>query len=716
MTLDSGPYAKTGKQYQRKMIRIGILGRNSTADHVRLARAYAGAGIVAIGAECGEPEFSFEGEVPTIENWRSAFQELVERNKIDVLHIMTPPETHFTLAEDALSAGCHVLMENPIALDSAQAFKLFEIGRKNHRMLCIASDFLFEPCYQKALHLIQSGNAGRVEKVEVFYGVDTRSEDFRSYEMPNALPPAFNLIGGLYPYAIQIPLCILLNLIGDPEAISVSEKSCGELPQNISDEVQVSIQGAKAKGVLTLSFAAKPPLNHASLQCTKTTIEVNFNSMKMTDRPTSLFSGIAHREMLLKTAASQVRTNKRLIERHIFAKARKPFQGSRALMHRFYDAIQGRGNVPISPQDAMRVINTADVVLSQIRNRMLNFEPILPSALKSGREFKAKVLVTGATGFLGGQVVLKLIEANFCARAFVRKLANTEKLKLIGAEIYFGDVGDDNSLAAALNGVDIVVHAAANTSGNNRDGMVSTIAGTRNVLREAQVQGVKQLIYISTCNVYGIADCRPSDQVDESGPLERQPDNRGSYTCAKFQAEQIVREAMKNGQVNITCLRPGTIWGPGGATYTPMMGFRAGRKIFGIIGNGKFILPLVYIANLVDAIISCIGNQGAYNQIFNVVDKERVTKKRYFDTVLRKLYPDAMTFNIPYGLLYSTVWSQEVLFKLLGLPALLTRYRLTSSQRQIIYDAGKLERELGWAAPVCFEEAANEVIRFEQSR
>ena len=171
---------------------------------------------------------------------------------------------------------------------------------------------------------------------------------------------------------------------------------------------------------------------------------------------------------------------------------------------------------------------------------------------------------------------------------------------------------------------------------------------------------------------------------------------------------------MHKGRVNITCLRPGTIWGPGGSTYTPMMGFRLGNKIFGIIGNGHFNLPLVYIDNLVSAILKSIGNESAYNQIFNVVDPQQVDKSRYVDMVLKQLHPNAFVFNIPYWLIYTAVWSQEILCRLVRRSPFLTCYRLTSSQRHIVYHSHQIGKALDWRSPVCFEEAAREVIRYKQ--
>ncbi len=323
------------------------------------------------------------------------------------------------------------------------------------------------------------------------------------------------------------------------------------------------------------------------------------------------------------------------------------------------------------------------------------------------------VLVTGATGFLGRRLVDQLIRQGFGVRAFVRKTSDTAKLQAAGADIVSGDVRDADSLKAAMEGVDVVVHAAADTSGNARDGHLVTVMGTKNVLEAAASAGVKQFIYISSCSVYGIFDCQPGQVIDESGPLERFPGKRGAYSMAKFEAEQIVLKAMTEMKMKITCLRPGTIWGPGGETFTPMMGIRVAGCI-GIIGTKGFVLPLVYLDNLIDAITHCIDHHRAYNQVFNVVDTWQVNKSTYTDKVLKPLFPEACFFKIPYRALYAIVWMQEIMFRVLRREPYMTRYRLISSQRPVIYSPGKIGRELGWRGKVGFDEAAREVLGSKQ--
>jgi len=324
------------------------------------------------------------------------------------------------------------------------------------------------------------------------------------------------------------------------------------------------------------------------------------------------------------------------------------------------------------------------------------------------------VLVTGASGFLGSRTVAILTEQGCSVHALVRKTSRTDHLQLPDVTIFYGDVADIESLQPAFEGIDYVVHAAADTSGNEEAGKLSTILGTRNILTLCERHKVRKLVYISSCSVYGVTDYKPGQKVNESSSLERYPEKRGAYSHSKLKAEELITRAMKNETVPVVCLRPGTIYGPGGEIYTAMMGFSLGKRFFVIIGDGSFVLPLVYVDNLVDAIVIAIKTNISDNKIYNVVDPVKVTKKEYVERVIKKLYPNSRTLYLPFNLLKTIVSIQSRFFSAINRKPLLTEYRLISSQKNITYDVSKITRELSWRPPVSVERAFGNLIDHEK--
>jgi nucleoside-diphosphate-sugar epimerase len=150
----------------------------------------------------------------------------------------------------------------------------------------------------------------------------------------------------------------------------------------------------------------------------------------------------------------------------------------------------------------------------------------------------------------------------FSVHALVRKTSTIGDLQRPEVDLHFGDVSDARSMEPSLADVDYVVHAAVDTSGTEEGARNVTIGGTLNILDLCAKLGVKKLIYISSCSVYGTSGCSDGQIIDESSPTEQYPERRGLYSWAKLEAEKLVLSAMAEGKIAITCLRPGTIYGP----------------------------------------------------------------------------------------------------------------------------------------------------------
>jgi nucleoside-diphosphate-sugar epimerase len=284
----------------------------------------------------------------------------------------------------------------------------------------------------------------------------------------------------------------------------------------------------------------------------------------------------------------------------------------------------------------------------------------------------------------------------------------------LGAEVFWGDVADIESFDRAFRNCDLVVHLAAGTSGSEKDSEQGTIQGTRNLIELCRLHKPRKLIYISSCSVYGIAQCRRHAVLAEDAPLERFPERRGRYSASKQEAETYVSQQMASCETRIVILRPGTIYGPGGDLYTPMMGFRAGST-YAVIGSGNFQLPFVHIDNVVSAIGLCLEREQADGEIFNVVDPEPLTKRAYMNEVIRRVDRGARVFYVPYALLYTVTWCQEVAFALMKRRPVLTRYRLTSSQRPIVYNSNKLMTRVDWKPKVALRDALEQLTAAELS-
>lgn len=235
-----------------------------------------------------------------------------------------------------------------------------------------------------------------------------------------------------------------------------------------------------------------------------------------------------------------------------------------------------------------------------------------------------KILVTGAGGFIGGRVVEVLhLSGVRSLRAAVRQWASCARIGRFPVEIVRMNILNETDIAAAMEGVLVVIHCAK----GSRDGIVE---GTRKLAEAALRKGVKRFIFLSSIAVYGKA----SGSIDESMPLVHTGDE---YADAKIDAEQVCHELERKG-LPVVVLRPTIVYGPHSGLWTEeVIGKLASGQwgTFGEIGNGK--CNLLYVDDLVRAIVACINDKRAIGQTFNISGPEVVTWNEYFRRIQKDL-------------------------------------------------------------------------------
>lgn len=262
-----------------------------------------------------------------------------------------------------------------------------------------------------------------------------------------------------------------------------------------------------------------------------------------------------------------------------------------------------------------------------------------------GNDASMRVCVTGATGFLGGAVVRRLLAEGTPMRALARPSARADELAAAGAEVVRGDLADATAIARAVDGADVVYHVAAmvEAPGDLADFLDANRGGTERVFHAAVQGGVRHIVYASSIAVYGLV--RDGEVIDENTPYDDKPELRDAYSQSKIQADafavsfarQIAAEsvdtqnpnAQSNGnRCSITILRPGVIYGPGKRLPFGLLGVVAGKTSV-IFGNRQNRIPLNYIENLVDVMqVAAKANHDGLRQ-YVVLDDDELTLEQY---------------------------------------------------------------------------------------
>lgn len=179
------------------------------------------------------------------------------------------------------------------------------------------------------------------------------------------------------------------------------------------------------------------------------------------------------------------------------------------------------------------------------------------------------ILVTGASGFIGSHLCRALVGEGHHVRALLRRTSSDELVRDLPLEIHHGDLFDEPSLIAGADGVEIILHSAADVGGwRDQDAMIAShILGTENILRAAVETGVRRLVYVSSVAALGLPDHDPSDSV-QSIPLMDETHawnyNQAGwpYGYAKHEAEARVLHAVDDG-LDAVIVNPSAVFGPG---------------------------------------------------------------------------------------------------------------------------------------------------------
>ena len=179
-----------------------------------------------------------------------------------------------------------------------------------------------------------------------------------------------------------------------------------------------------------------------------------------------------------------------------------------------------------------------------------------------------KVLVTGASGFIGSAIAHKLVEADFSVRALVRSRSPRAHLANLGLEFFEGDMRDRKSLDRALAGIRYVFHAAADYrlwARDPREVFATNVEGTRNLMEAAMHAAVERVVYTSSVATIAL---RPGGVADETIPL-REEEGIGAYKRSKIAAERLVESMVIERGLAAVIVNPSAPIGPRDVRPTP---------------------------------------------------------------------------------------------------------------------------------------------------
>ena len=303
-----------------------------------------------------------------------------------------------------------------------------------------------------------------------------------------------------------------------------------------------------------------------------------------------------------------------------------------------------------------------------------------------------KILVTGATGFVGTALRAKLATAGDECVPAVRSQSGLPN------EVVVGNLDESTDWRTALAGCDAVIHLAAQVHVMN-NALQSTLAryrttntdATLSLARQAAQAGVKRFVFISTIKVNGEGRDAPYRETDAAAPED-------AYAISKWEAEQVLRRIERETGLEVVILRPPLVYGPGvKANFLRLMQtvHKGWPLPLGAIHNQR---SLLYLGNFVDVIRVCVEHRNAAGQTFLLDDGEPVSTPDLIRMLARAMGRPARLMSVPRGMLEwvgTLVGKRSAVGRLVG---------------SLFVDSSLIRSRLGWVPPYTLRQGLDETV------
>ncbi len=318
--------------------------------------------------------------------------------------------------------------------------------------------------------------------------------------------------------------------------------------------------------------------------------------------------------------------------------------------------------------------------------------------------------VTGAGGFIGGQLAHRLLDRGHEVVAIVRRPEQADSLEARGAIVRVADVRDSSQILEAICGSTGIFHLAALFNHPDHtwdDYRAVNVQGTLNVLDAAKRAGVNRTVH---CSTVGVATEVGPPPYSEETPYSPQPDDK--YEVTKCEAEQAARAFAEEHGVSLSIVRPAQVYGPGD---------RSKVKFYRLVKRGIIVSPgntrkhLIYIDDLCRAFELAMISPNADGQVFLIAGDQSIALKDLVSTVAQILQVPEPRFLLPAKPVTFACATVEMICNALGVKPVIFRRSMDFFTRTIECDTSKARKQLGFETHVSVAEGVQATVDWYKS-
>jgi len=613
-----------------KKLKVGLLGAGFIIDSH--AKALKVLDHVEITAVC-DRAIDRAQEAANTYGIPNVFSDLTEmlKLKLDVVHVLLPPDLHIDITRQILESGTHVFLEKPMGLDSKACQALVDLAKEKNLKLGVNHNFLFLPAYEQLRKQAQDGTLGKLDQITINWLYALGLIQFGPFNNWMLREPQ-NLWFELGPHLTAF----MMDLLGPLDEVHTHISRPIDLPGGSRVYRKWHVHGLKGNTTIDLNMSVAPGYTDRSITVRghAATAKCDFDrNVYYRDEPSGhgmLFDSFVTNMTVAKQLASNSICNLVGSIKHTLKKSPEanPFGISIARsVKAFYDTMHGELDSRLDGQFGVNVIAACEQFTQQANftkpesNQVWTVIPPLKTPT---------VLVIGGTGFIGKYLVKHLVEQGHGVRVITRGMsAGNIGLAGLPVELVQGDIADAAFMDKALQGIEVVYDLAKATGSKWDDYYQNDVLVTKNIAERAQKAGVKQFIYTGTIDSYYSAN--PNEVITSDTPLDKNMKNRNLYARSKATCEALLLDMYRQSNFPVTIFRPGVVIGKGCPPAHWGVGMFQSESRVQFWGDGNNKLPLVLVEDVAAALVLGLGRTDIAGKTFLLTDAPLLSGKEYVD-------------------------------------------------------------------------------------
>jgi len=701
------------------MVKVGILGAGYIADwHVKALRQTPDVQVVAVcDANIGRAKsFAASYGIPDAVG---DILELVRNGRCDAVHVLLPPDLHFSAAQCLLEAGTHVFLEKPACVSEVECRKLEELSARVSRTVGVNHNFLFATVYERLKADAALGMIGPINEVSIVWNKELgqlRGGPFGGwmFRQPG------NIMLEIGPHSVAH----LLDLVGEPEHLAVESNSEVTLPNGkpFFRRWQVRAKQGAASADLLFSFGAGFTEHRIHVRGLIGTATADFEAgTYVLRRHSPLPDDFDRHRMSRSEGKALIRQARGKLRRYVLSKFKLSKRGNdfgnsiAGAIRQFYGDLGGPVDRRLSIGFATKVIAACAQIAAQAPAspkkdshgvaEFARIRVLQPGENSNSGEFgygakPTSVLVLGGTGFIGQALVRHLVAAGHGVRLLARDPRHLPKaLHGVPLEVMSGDLAKIEELERAMSGITTVCHLARAHVKTWDEYVRLEIGGTRNVAEACLKAGVKRFLHTGTIDSYYTgADVT----IGDSMPLDPKIERRNLYARAKAESERLLWDLQREKGLPLAILRPGIVIGSGGNPFHWGVGMWTANSVCRLWGRGDNPLPIVLVDDVARALVKAVDADGVIGETFNLVGAPLLTAQDYVAELEKAARIKIDVHSTPPFRFYRNDLFKWVIKVLVRHPERrFPSYRDWKSRTQrAVFDCAKAKLLLGWAPVV----------------